>query len=159
MADSRRAWSPDAVVVVALILLHFTLYRFFVRWPALPNLLIGGLLLAALRLRAGYAAFLGFSLGVLEAAMALAGWGTISIVLTLVGYLAARSRDLLFADARYYVFIYLFVGTWAAEMLLMLAMPGGAGILGGLVLAPISAVGTAVVCGAAERAAAALRRP
>jgi len=144
---------------VALILLHFMLYRFFVRWPALPNLMIGGLLLAALRLRAGYAAFCGFSLGLLEAAMALAGFGTISIVLTVVGYLAARSRDLLFADARYYVFIYLFVGTWAAEMLLMLAMPGGPGILGGFVLAPISALGTAVVCGAAERAAAALRRP
>ena len=74
MASSRRGWSPDAVVVVALIVLHFTLYRFFVQWPALPNLMIGGLLLAALRLRAGYAAFLGFSLGVLEAAMALAGF-------------------------------------------------------------------------------------
>jgi len=158
LAGSRRGWSPDAFVIVALIVLHFTLYRFFVRWPALPNLMIGGLLLAALRLRAGYAAFLGFSLGVLEAATALAGLGTISIILTVLAYLAARSRDLLFADARYYVFIYLFVGTWTAEMLLMLAMPGGPGILGGFVLAPISALGTAVVCGAAERAAAALRR-
>jgi hypothetical protein len=145
--------------VVALVILHFTLYRFLVRWPVMPSFLIGGLLLAALRLRAGYAAFLGFSLGVLEAAMALVGLGTISIVLTVVGYLAARSRDLLFADARYYVFIYLFAGTWASEMLLMLAMPGGPGILGGLVLAPVSALGTAVVCGAAERLAAAFRRP
>jgi hypothetical protein len=110
--------------VVALVILHFTLYRFLVRWPVMPSFLIGGLLLAAL-----------------------------------VGYLAARSRDLLFADARYYVFIYLFAGTWASEMLLMLAMPGGPGILGGLVLAPVSALGTAVVCGAAERLAAAFRRP
>jgi len=150
LGSSRRGWSPDAVVVVALIVLHFTLYRFFVRWPALPNFMVGGLLLAALHLRAGYAAFLGFGLGVLEAVMGLAGLGTISIVLTVVGYLAARSRDLLFADARYYVFIYLFVGTWAAEILLMLAMPGGPGVLGGFVLAPISALGTAVVCGAVQ---------
>ena len=156
---SRRGWGPDAAVVVALVILHFTLFRFFVRWPVTPNFLIGGLLLAALRLRAGYAAFFGFSLGVLEAAMGLEGLGTISIVLTVVGYLAARSRDLLFADARYYVFIYLFAGTWVAEVLLMLAMPGGPGILGGLVVAPVSALGTAVVCGTAESVAAAMRRP
>ena len=156
---SRRRWSPDAVVVVALVLLHFTLFRFFVGWPAMPNFLVGGLLLAALRLRAGYAAFFGFSLGVLEAAMGLEGMGTISIVLTVVGYLSARSRDLLFADARYYVFIYLFAGTWVAEVSLMLAMPGGPGIWGGLVFAPVSALATAVVCGTAESVASAIRRP
>ena len=159
MTGSRREWSPDVVVVLVLILLHFTLYRFFVRWPATPNFLIGGLLLAALRMRAGYAAFFGFSLGVLEAAMGLEGMGTISIVLTVVAYLAARSRDLLFADARHYVFIYLFVGTWIAEVLLMLALPGGPGVLNGLVFAPLSACGTAVVCGAAELVAATIRRP
>lgn len=156
--SNRGGWSPDTVMVVALILLHFTLYRFFVRWPAMPNLLIGALLLASLRLRAGHAAFLGFSLGVLEGAMALDGMGTISIVLTLIGYLAARSRDLLFADARYYVLIYLFVGTWVAELILMLAMPGGPGLLGGLVVAPVSALGTAAVCGAAEGVASSFRR-
>ena len=155
---SRRGWSPDAAVVVALVILHFTLYRFFARWPVMPNFLIGGLLLASLRLRAGYAAFFGFSLGLLEAAMGLEGMGPLSIVLTVVGYLAARSRDLLFADSRYYVFIYLFVGTWVAEVSLMLAMPGGPGILGGLVFAPVSAFGTAVACGAAESVAAAIRR-
>jgi hypothetical protein len=146
-------------VVVILVVLHFTLYRFFGAWPALPNLLIGGLLLGALRMRAGYAAFLGFGLGVLEAAMGMEGLGTLSLVLTLVGYLGARSRDLLFADARHYVFIYLFVGTWIAEVALILAMPGVPNLLGALVLAPVSAFGTAVVCGAAEALASTLRRP
>lgn len=147
------------MVVVALVILHFTLYRFLVRWPAMPNLLVGGLLLAALRMRAGYAAFLGFGLGVLEAAMGLEGLGTTSLVLALVGYLGARSRDLLFADARHYVFVYLFAGTWIAEVSLILAMPGGPNLLGALVLAPVSALGTAVVCGAAESVAASIRRP
>ncbi len=155
----RRAWSADVVVVVVLVILHFTLYRFLVRWPAMPNLLVGGLLLAALRMRAGYAAFLGFGLGVLEAAMGLEGLGTTSLILALVGYLGARSRDLLFADARHYVFVYLFVGTWIAEVSLILAMPGGPNLLGALVLAPVSALGTAVVCGAAESVAASIRRP
>lgn len=159
MTALRRGWSVDVVMVVALVILHFTLYRSFVRWPVLPNLLIGGLLLAALRMRAGYAAFTGFSLGVLEAAMGLEGLGTISLVFLLVGYLGARSRDLLFADARYYVFMYLFVGTWIAEVSLILTMPGERNLLGALVLAPVSALGTAVVCGAAGSVAAVLRRP
>ena len=159
MTGFRRGWSADAVVVVALVILHFMLYRFLVRWPAMPNLLVGGLLLAALRMRAGYAAFLGFGLGVLEAAMGLEGLGTTSLILALVGYLGARSRDLLFADARHYVFVYLFVGTWIAEVSLILAMPGGPNLLGALVLAPVSALGTAVVCGAAESVAASIRRP
>ncbi len=141
------------------MILHFTLYRLFVQWPGTPNLLIGALLLGALRMRAGYAAFLGFTLGVLEAAMGLEGLGTISIVLTLVGYVGARSRDLLFADARHYVFIYLFFGTWIAEVSLVLAMPGRPNLLGALVLAPVSALATALVCGAAESVAAAIRRP
>ena len=51
MTGLRRGWSADAVVVLTLVVLHFTLYRFFGRWPAMPNLLIGGLLLAALRMQ------------------------------------------------------------------------------------------------------------
>ncbi|MDP2469472.1 MAG: rod shape-determining protein MreD [Candidatus Palauibacterales bacterium] len=159
MAGSRRGVSPDVVLVVTLVLVHFTMYRFLVRWPAMPNFLIGGLLLAALHLRAGYAAFVGLCLGVLEAAMGLEGMGTISMVFTVLGYLAARSRDLLFADARYYVFIYLFFGTWVGEISLMVVMPGGPGLLKGLVLAPVSALTTAVVCGLAESMATNLRRP
>lgn len=159
MTLHRRRPSPDLIIVVALLVVHFTLYRFFVRWPAMPNLMIGALLLGALRMQAGYAAVLGFGLGLLEAAMGLEGLGTISIILTIVGYLGARSRDLLFADARHYVIFYLFVGTWVAELSLMLALPGGPHWLEALVLAPISALGTAVICGAAESIAGALRRP
>ena len=159
MAGSRRGLGPDAFVVVGLLLLHFALYRYFVRWPAMPNFLVGGLLLTALRVRAGYAAFVGFGLGVLEAAMGLEGLGTISIVLAVIAFFGARSRDLLFADARHYVFIYLFVGTWVSELALMLAMPGGPSLAAGFVLAPVSALGTALVCGAAESVAATIRRP
>jgi cell shape-determining protein MreD len=159
VASFGRRWGPDAVVVVGLLLLHFTLYRFFVRWPAMPNFLVGGLLLTALRVRAGYAAFAGFGLGVLEAAMGLEGLGTISIVLAVIAYFGARSRDLLFADARHYVFIYLFVGTWVTELALMLAMPGGPSLAAGFAQAPVSALGTALVCGTAESVAAAIRRP
>jgi len=155
----RRRISPDLVVVLVLLVVHFTLYRFFVRWPVMPNLMIGALLIGALRMPAGIAALFGFGLGILEASMGLEGLGTISLVLTVVGYLGARSRDLLFADARHYVFFYLFAGTWVAEFSLMLAMPGGPHVLEALVLAPVSALGTAVICGAAESVAGIFRRP
>jgi cell shape-determining protein MreD len=155
---ARRGPALDVALVVVLLLVHFTFHRFFVRWPVTPNLLVGGLLLAALRLTAGQAALLGFVLGVFEAAMGLEGMGTISLVLTVVGYLAARSRDLLFADARYFTPIYLFAGTWLAELGLLVAMPGGPGLLAGLVLAPISAAGTALVCGAVDFVVASARR-
>jgi cell shape-determining protein MreD len=148
----------EGLLVVGLVALHFTFHRFFAHWSVAPNLLVGALLLAALWLRAGYAAFLGFSLGVLESAMGLEGMGTIALVLTLLGYAAARSRDLLFADARYYTVIYLFFGTWLGEIGLMAATPGGMNVLGALVLAPLSAFATAVVCGSAETLVSAARR-
>ncbi len=156
---SRGRWAPDAIVVLGLLVLHFSLRRFLVGWPGMPSLLIGALLLGALRMRAGTAALFGFVLGLLEAAMGLEGMGSISFVFTAVGYLGARSRDLLFADARHYVFIYLFVGTWVAEAGLMLAMSGEAGLVGPLLLAPVSALATAILCGIAEAVAAAFRRP
>lgn len=155
----KRRWAPDAIVVLALLVVHFTLHRFLVSWPGMPNLLVGALLLGALRMRAGTAALFGFTLGLLEASMGLEGMGTLSLVFTLIGYLGARSRDLLFADARHYVFVYLFVGTWVAEVTMMFAMPGGGGLLAALVLAPLTALTTSLVCGAAEALAAAVRRP
>lgn len=158
MAAGRRDSLLEVLLVAGLIILHFTFHRFFAQWPFAPNLLVGGLLLAALWLRAGHAALLGFLLGVLESAMGLEGMGTISLVLTLLGYVAARSRDLLFADARYYTAIYLFIGTWLGEIGLMAATPGGYDLLGALLFAPLSALGTAVVCGAVESLAAATRR-
>lgn len=158
MEAGRRAAVMDAAVIAALILVHFTFHRLFVRWPVAPNLLIGGLLLAALRLRSGHAAFLGFALGILEAATGLEGMGSISLVLTLVAYLAARSRDLLFADARYYTPIYLFVGTLVTELGLLFAMPAGPDVLLALVLTPVSAASTALVCGAVESVTSAARR-
>jgi cell shape-determining protein MreD len=158
MAIGSRAGVLDAAGVVVLILVHFTFHRFIAHWAVAPNFLVGGLLLAALRLRSGHAALLGFALGVLEAAMGLEGFGTISLVLTIVGYLAARSRDLLFADARYYTAIYLFVGTWVAELGLLLAMGGGKDFLLALVLTPVSAAATALVCSAVEAATSAARQ-
>ena len=152
MTQPRRAAAVHATVVSVLLVSHFLLRPLFVASFASPNLLVGGLLLATLRLRAGHAALLGFGLGTLEAAMALEGIAQIPLVLALVGYLGARSRDLLFADARFFTLAYLFVGTWVAEVGMLILTVGRLDPVYIFVQSPLDAFLTALVCGAVEAA-------
>lgn len=131
---------------------HFTLRPLLLEWPVAPSLLLGGLLLASLGLRAGVAAGVGFLLGVLEASVALTGLGVVPALLTGVGYLGARSRDLLWADTRPFIFVFLALGTWVSVLALGVALgASGAGPLTLAVRAAVSAVLTALVCGTADR--------
>ncbi|HSM08730.1 MAG TPA: rod shape-determining protein MreD [Gemmatimonadota bacterium] len=144
----RRDTFVSMTVVTLLLLLYFLLHPWLHGLPAGPDLLIGGLLLAALRVQAGTAAILGFVLGPLEAAMSLGDPGVYALVLTTTGYLAARSRDILFADAPVFVVVYLFVGTWLARSVLVLATGGVAGDpAGALLVVALDALATALVCG------------
>ncbi|MDH3427677.1 MAG: rod shape-determining protein MreD [Gemmatimonadota bacterium] len=146
VADLQRADTMlSTLTVVALLLVHFLL-RPRLDFIAAPDLLVGGLLLAALRLRAGQAAALGFALGILDAAMALENLGIYGLVLLMVAFAAARSRDLLFADARFFVAIYLFVGTWIAVAALSLLGTGTYDIPIALGSALATAVTTTLVC-------------
>jgi cell shape-determining protein MreD len=150
MDVERSAWVWSLAGIIALLVLHFLFRPLLVRLPVAPNLLVGALLLATLRLRSGHAAVLGFGLGILEASMALEGVGSYAFALTLVGYAGARSRDLLFADARFYVFAYLFVGTWLTEIVLLLlgtSPPGPVRLIAG---SGADALLTAAVCGGVE---------
>ena len=153
----RRDLTVSMTVVVLLLLLHFLLRPWLTGLPVGPDLLVGGLLLAALHLRAGTAAVLGFVLGPLEAAMALGDPGMYALVLTVTGYLAARSRDVLFADAPIFILVYLFVGTWLARGVLVL-LGDGVGPTQAIGLTALDAVATALVCGAADAFASSLVR-
>jgi len=148
--DVPRGQGPMIALVAVILLIHFLFRPALQALPVAPDLLTGGLLLATLHLRAGYAALLGFVLGVLEAAIGLDGMGRISVVYVLTGYLGARSRDLLFADARYYVFAYLFVGTWLTRLGLMVVTGIDLDVYAVVVAGGVVAALTAVVCGAAE---------
>ena len=136
----------SGLAVATLLLLHFLFRPTLAGFSAAPDLLVGGLLLAALRLRAGHAASLGFVLGVLDGAMALGNPGTYAFVLLTISFAAATSRDLLFADARFFVAVYLFVGTWLARTTLSLlgtTSPDVLAVVGGALL---TAAVTTVVC-------------
>lgn len=147
----RRDLAVAMTIVAVLLLLHFLLHPWLTGLPVGPDLLIGGLLLAALRIQAGTAAVLGFVLGPLEAAMALGDPGIYALVLTITGYLAARSRDVLFADAPVFVVVYLFTGTWLARSALVMLAGGASELTGGLLaVVALEALATAVVCGLAD---------
>lgn len=151
VGDLQRADALlSGLAVTALLLLHF-LFRPTLAGSALaPDLLVGGLLLAALRLRAGHAAILGFVLGVLDGVMALGNPGTYALILLTVAFAAARSRDLLFADARFFVAVYLFAGTWLARTALMLLDTTSPDVVTVLAGALVTAAVTTVVCFAVD---------
>lgn len=144
----RRDTVVSMTVVVLLLLLYFLFHPWLNGLPVGPDLLIGALLLAALRVQAGTAAILGFVLGPLEAAMALGDPGIYALVLTVTGYLAARSRDILFADAPVFVVVYLFIGTWLARSALVMSTGGATGgAVEALLVVGFDALATAIVCG------------
>lgn len=146
-SDLQREDSVLAMFGVTLLLLiHFLFRPSLISFSAAPDFLVGGLLLAALRMRAGHAAALGFGLGVLDAAMALENPGIYALVLLTIAFAAARSRDLLFADARFFVGVYLLAGTWTTRTALALLGTANPSIPGAVGSALVTAVVTTIVC-------------
>ena len=80
--------------------------------------------------------------------MALGG-GWTALLYTVAAYMGARFRDLIFADSRLFVPLYLFLGTWAIHASIA-ALTGSLDVTTGLVIAPIDAVLTTVAGGLGE---------
>ena len=93
-----RARALFAALLVVVLSLHFAMRPLWVSWAVAPDFLIVGLLLAARSIPAGYAAGLGFALGLLEDSLSVSRFGAAALVLTLGGYLGARSRDFFLGD-------------------------------------------------------------
>lgn len=132
-----------AVLVLVLVVLHFVFRIGFGLGERFPDLLVVAVLLAARQMRAGWAAGLGLLLGFLEGALIPFSLGASALVLTVLGYLGARSRDFLAGDGPILIALYLFVGKWLYELLLYLvlwidAQPGSASTL--LLIAPLAAL-------------------
>ena len=145
MAEADRR---SVALVAILVVLHFGLRPFLTDWPVAPDLLTAAVLLGALSLRAGAAAILGFSIGLLEEALALGG-GWTALLYTIAAYVGARFREIIFTDLRLFVPLYLFLGTWAIRLMLA-ALTSSLDARTGLVIAPVDALLTTVVAGVAE---------
>ncbi len=139
----------NALLLLVLVVLHFSLRPLFLEWPVAPDLLTAAVLLGSLSLRAGNAALLGFTLGLLEEAIALAGGWTL-LLYTLVGFGGARFRDVIFADVRFFVPLYLFSATWLIHVAIAV-LTASLDATTGLVIAPADALLTAAIGGLAER--------
>lgn len=107
-------------MVVALVVLHFVLRIGLGFGRLAPDLLVVALLLAAREMRAGWAAGLGLLLGILDGAVLPETFGQSALVLTILGFLGARSRDLVSGDSPIFLALYLFVGKWLFDILMYL---------------------------------------
>jgi cell shape-determining protein MreD len=114
---SGGQWGFPALIGL-LVILHFVLRIGLGLGALAPDLLVVALLIAARRMRAGSAAGLGFAFGLLEGAMVPVKYGASAFVLVILGYLGARSRDLVASDGAVFIALYLFVGKWLFDILL-----------------------------------------
>lgn len=132
-------------VVAVLAFLHFVMRPVFNEWFASPNLLLCALLLAARQLRPGYGAGLGFVLGILEDALAVTYFGLSAALMTILGYVGSRTRDLFLGEESFFMAAYLFAGTWLYEGIVHAAQ-GAEGLVGDLLLrGPLAALLTVMV--------------
>ncbi len=143
-------------VAIVMLLLHLLLRPLLEGLPVSPDFLTGGVLVGGLVLRAGSAATLGFAAGLIEAALSVGGLGRLTMVYTLLGYGSARSRDLIFADLQYFLFAYLLVGTWMTQLVLAALAGSALTWTFAFVVAPLSALLTAVLGELGARAASAV---
>jgi cell shape-determining protein MreD len=130
------------ILIGLLVVLHFVL-RIGMGFGALaPDLLVVAVLLAARRMRAGNAAGLGFVLGLLEGAMVPVKLGASALVLVLLGFLGARTRDLIASDSAVFLAFYLFAGKWLFDVMLAVVTGGiFRGTVGNLLfISPLEAI-------------------
>lgn len=144
---SRHGW----VVIGLLLVLHFALHPLWSGWPAGPDLLTGGLLLGSLGLRASRAAALGFTLGLLEASMALGPLGPTMLIMAGVGYAGSWLRDVFYSDSARFIPAFLIVGVWVVQAAFTLVGSHEMWMESLFVFSPISAGVTAAVCWGSEK--------
>lgn len=99
-----------------LVLVHFLLHIGLGLGNSAPDLLTVALLLGVRRVRGSVAAVIGLLLGLLNDSLSISSFGADAITLTLLGYVAARSRDLFEGDSLLFVAGYLFLGKWLHDL-------------------------------------------
>ena len=130
------------VLIALLVVLHFVLRVGMGLEQLAPDLLVVALLLAAREMRAGLAAGLGLLFGLLDGSVVPFNLGATAVVLTVIGFLGARSRDLVAGESIAFLAVYLFAGKWLFDILLYLltgsAFDAGASYL--LLISPLAAL-------------------
>ncbi|MYE34288.1 MAG: hypothetical protein F4X23_05470 [Gemmatimonadales bacterium] len=145
-------------VAALLLLLHFALHPLWSRWPVVPDLVAGGLILGSLQLRWGRAAGFGCVIGLMEASISLGPMGLTMLLFSLTGALVGWVRHLIYSDSDRVTPVFVFVGTWLLRSAVAIIVVGdwSAGAL--LVDSVGSAALTTAGCWVAERLVSAVTR-
>jgi rod shape-determining protein MreD len=129
-----------------LLVLHFSV-RPLLAWRAEVDFLVLGVLLAAVRVRPGAAAVLGFVVGLLGDALVPATFGAGAFTLSVIGFAASWLKAVFFSDNVLLHAFFFFAGKWAYDILfLVLGGEMGIGELVGQLLlwSPLAAALTAL---------------
>jgi len=147
-APRRSRGGVGRVAIILAVLLGLQFYARPRLWdgPSSPDFLVIGLLLLSIRSRPGAAALLGFCVGLVADVLTPAHFGAGMLSHTVVGYLAAQGRALVFAD-NIIVTAGLFAsGLWLRNAIMLLASNTDRGqLLSALgIWSPLQAVTTAL---------------
>ncbi len=107
-------------VFALLITLHYTL-RPLLGWRAPVDFLVIAVLLTAVRVRPGTAAVVGFLSGIAADALTPESFGAAALAFTAVAYLASWLKAVFFADNFALNGIFIFLGKWAADLIIVIA--------------------------------------
>jgi cell shape-determining protein MreD len=108
------------IFIALLVVLHFVLRIGMGLQQLAPDLLVIAVLIAAREVRAGTAAGIGLLLGILDGSVVPFTLGASALVLTLLGFLGSRTRELAAPDNYLFLALYLFAGKWLFDSLLFL---------------------------------------
>ncbi len=112
-----RIWGT----VFLLVTLHFTLHTGLGLGGAAPDLLTVALLVMAREVPVGAGAGAGFAFGLLEDAFSVLAFGANAVAMTVVGALAAWTRDLFVGDSPLFLPSYFFMGTYLKALVYWMA--------------------------------------
>ena len=136
------------LVLVGLVVLHFTVRERLGGDRIAPDFLLLALLIYTIRAQPGRSAAAGFVIGLLRDALTPASFGAGALAHTLVGYLSSWAKAVFFAENVFVNGCLFFAGTWMRNLIVLLASGRLAGAQLGwelLVWSPLQSLTTALV--------------
>ena len=136
------------LVLVGLVVLHFTVRERLGGDRIAPDFLLLALLIYTIRAQPGRSAAAGFVIGLLRDALTPASFGAGALAHTLVGYLSSWAKAVFFAENLFVNGCLFFAGTWVRNLIVLVASGRFGGAQLGwelLVWSPLQSLTTAVV--------------
>ena len=117
----ERTGLKVGVVLLALVVMHFTLRPMLGHGRAVPDFLMLALMFYAIRSRPSNAALAGFTVGIVADALSPVAFGASALAHTVVGYLQAWGKAIFFPDNLLVTTGFLLGGVWLRNLLVLLA--------------------------------------